>query len=91
MKAARAGLFQDGPFQPLTHPSALCLHQLMIGHSPSVSHLFEMVFAQYIRHPDSKSLAPDGTRCKADSHGLLTRYPISESGFHLIGKETERG
>jgi hypothetical protein len=52
---------------------------------------FEMVFAQYIRHPESKSLAPDGTSCKADTHGLLKRYPITASGFHLIGKETERG
>src|SRR5947207_4198525 len=23
--------------------------------------------------------------------GLLRRYPVSASGFHLIGKETERG
>ena len=28
---------------------------------------------------------------KADSHGLLGRYPVEASGFHLIGKETERG
>jgi hypothetical protein len=50
-----------------------------------------MVFAQYIRHPESKSLAPDGTPCKADTQGLLKRYPVRASGFHLIGKETERG
>jgi len=52
---------------------------------------FEMVFAQYIRHPESKSLAPDGTPCRADTCGLLKRYPVRASGFHLIGKETERG
>lgn len=52
---------------------------------------FEMVFAQYIRHPESKSLAPDGTPCRADSQGLLGRYPVTASKFHLIGKETERG
>jgi hypothetical protein len=28
---------------------------------------------------------------KADSHGLLGRYPVEASGFHLIGKESERG
>lgn len=27
----------------------------------------------------------------ADSHGLLKRYPVTACGFHLIGKETERG
>jgi len=41
--------------------------------------------------PNYKSVAPDGTPCKADSHGLLRRYPVTASEFHLIGKETERG
>jgi hypothetical protein len=45
----------------------------------------------YQEHPESKSFAPDGNPCKADSHGLLGRYPVEASGFHLIGKETERG
>jgi hypothetical protein len=52
---------------------------------------FEMVFQQYHRHPESKSFAPDGTPCKADSAGVLKRYPVTATGFHLIGKETERG
>jgi hypothetical protein len=38
-----------------------------------------------------KSLAPDGTPCSAETAGLLGRYPVTASGFHLIGKETERG
>ena len=50
-----------------------------------------MAFAQYIRHPESKSLAPDGTPCNGDTCGLLGRYPVTASSFHLIGKETERG
>jgi hypothetical protein len=57
----------------------------------ALAQTFEMVFAQYIRHPEAKSLAPDGTTCKGDTHGLLKRYPVRASGFHLIGKETERG
>jgi hypothetical protein len=56
-----------------------------------VPQTFEMVFTEYTRHPEYKSLAPDGTPCKADSRGLLKRYPVTASGFHLIGKETERG
>jgi hypothetical protein len=50
-----------------------------------------MVFSQYIKHPEYKSLAPDGNPCKADTHGLLKRYPVTATEFHLIGKETERG
>jgi len=52
---------------------------------------FEVIFSQYHQHPEYKSLAPDDTPCKADSRGLLKRYPVTTCGFHLIGKETERG
>jgi len=52
---------------------------------------FEMVFSQYHQHPEYKSLRPDGTLCKADTCGLLRRYPVTASALHLIGKETERG
>ena len=38
-----------------------------------------------------KSFAPDGSPCKADSAGLLKRYPVTAADVHLIGKETERG
>ena len=70
----------DGTTHTLKPPTLLVLPQS-----------FEMVFSQYLRHPENKSLAPDGTPCKADSHGLLNRYPVTASAFHLIGKETERG
>jgi hypothetical protein len=70
----------DGTIHTLNPPSLLALTQT-----------FEMVFSQYTRHPEHKSLAPDGRPCKADSHGLLGRYPVEACGFHLIGKETERG
>jgi hypothetical protein len=58
---------------------------------PLLVQTFEMVFHQYHRHPESKSFAPDGTPCNAASAGLLKRYPVTAIGFHLIGKETERG
>jgi len=70
----------DGTTHSLNPPSALVLVQV-----------FDMVFSQYLRHPEYKSLAPDGTPCKAGSHGLLKRYPVTACAFHLIGKETERG
>jgi hypothetical protein len=70
----------DGSTHTLTPPTMLALVQT-----------FEMVFAQYHRHPEFKSLGPDGKSCKADTQGLLKRYPIKASEIHLIGKETERG
>jgi hypothetical protein len=70
----------DGTIHTLNPPSFLALTQT-----------FKMVFSQYTRRPEHKSLAPDGSSCKADSHGLLGRYQVTACGFHLIGKETERG
>jgi hypothetical protein len=58
---------------------------------PVLVQTFEMVFHHYHLHPESKSFAPDGTPCETDSAGLLKRYPVTATGFHLIGKETERG
>ena len=52
---------------------------------------FEMVFFQFHRHPEYKSLASDGTSCKADTAGLLKRYPVTATSFQPIGKETEHG
>jgi hypothetical protein len=66
-------------------------HTLKPPTIPVIAQTFETVFAQYVRHPEYKSVAPDGTACQADSHGLLRRYPVTASEFHLIGKETERG
>jgi hypothetical protein len=70
----------DGTTQTLDNPTL-----------PVLVQTFEMVFRQYHRHPESKSFAPDGTPCKTASAGLLKRYPVTATGFHLIGKETERG
>jgi hypothetical protein len=66
-------------------------HALKPPTIPVMVQTFETVFRQYVRHPEYKSLAPDGTPCKADSQGLLKRYPVTAADFHLIGKETERG
>jgi len=66
-------------------------HRLNDGSLLALPQTFEMVFAQYLRHPEFKSMTPDGSPCKAESRGLLQRYPIIATGLHLIGKETERG
>ena len=66
-------------------------HTLKPPTLPVLAQTFDMVFAQYVRHPEAKNLAPDGAPCRGDTAGLLGRYPVTASGFHLIGKETERG
>ncbi len=66
-------------------------HTLQDPMLPLLAQTFDMVFRQYHGHRESKSSAPDGSLCKPDSAGLLKRYPATAIGFHLIGKETERG
>jgi len=66
-------------------------HTLKPPTIPVLAETFETVFSQYVRHPEYKSIAPDGTPCKSDTRGLLQRYPVTATEFHLIGKETERG
>ena len=45
----------------------------------------------YHGHREAKSAAPDGSRCRPDTAGLLKRYPVTATSFHLIGRETEPG
>lgn len=66
-------------------------HALKPPTLPVLPQTFGMVLSQYVRHPEFKSLTPEGYACKSDSQGLLKRYPVTASEFHLIGKETERG
>lgn len=70
----------DGTTHTLNPPSLLAIPQT-----------FEMVFAQHVRHPEYKSLAPDGTLCKECTQGLLGRYHVTATRFQFIGKETEHG
>ena len=69
----------DGSVHTLNPPTLLALPQT-----------FEMIFSQYHRHPEYKSLAPDGSACQSDTKGLLRRCHIVSTGIRLIGKETER-
>jgi hypothetical protein len=70
----------DGTIHTLDPPTLMAMPQT-----------FGTIFSQYVKHPEYKSLGPDGNLCNADTSGLLGRYPVTASEFHLIGKETERG
>jgi hypothetical protein len=51
---------------------------------------FVHLVTQYKQHPEAKSLAPDGTPCKAETTGLLRRAHVMEGEIRYIGKETDR-
>jgi hypothetical protein len=51
---------------------------------------FAHLLIQYQQHPESKSLAPDGTPCKADTKGLVKRAHVIVEEIRYIGKETDR-
>lgn len=43
---------------------------------------------EYIRHPEAKSLGPDGGPCTADTRGVLQRTHITAGMIRYIDKET---
>lgn len=51
---------------------------------------FRIVLRQYLERPEAKSLAPDGSPCRADTRGLLKRASIVASRAVPIGKECDR-
>jgi len=51
---------------------------------------YEYVLRLYFCHPESKSLAPDGILCKANTKGLLGRASIEAGQLNFVGKETDR-
>ena len=51
---------------------------------------FRIILRHYLRRPESKSLAPDGSQCFADTQGLLGRSSIVAGQIIPVGKETDR-
>jgi len=44
----------------------------------------------YTKHPEAKSLAPDGTSCTCEARGLLQRSHVVAASRRYVGKETDR-
>lgn len=44
----------------------------------------------YTKHPEAKSLAPDGSSCTFDTRGLLQRSSVIAASRRYVGKETDR-
>lgn len=51
---------------------------------------FAHLVEQYHQHPESKSLAPDGTPCGPETKGLLRRAHVVAGEIRYVGKETDR-
>jgi len=51
---------------------------------------FRVVLRLYLRRPESKSLAPDGTPCVGETKGLLQRASVVAAEIIPVGKETDR-
>jgi hypothetical protein len=49
-----------------------------------------IILSQYLRHPEAKSLAPDGSACVGSTQGLLGRTSIIAGEIVPVGKETDR-
>jgi hypothetical protein len=54
-------------------------HTLKPPTLPVLAQTFNMVFAQYVRHPESKSLAPDGSPCQGDTRGSPRLTPTTQA------------
>jgi hypothetical protein len=51
---------------------------------------FARLLLQYQRHPEAKSLAPDGTACQPETSGLLKRAHVIAGDIRYVGKESDR-
>ena len=51
---------------------------------------FRIVLRSYLKKPESKSLAPDGSVCGAETRGLLRRDSVVATGILPVGKECDR-
>ena len=69
-------------------------HSLSLTQTPKFNKVIPQTFGYILRlytlHPESKSLAPDGTPCDAHTGGLLQRTHVIASQSRLVGKETDR-
>ena len=79
---------------PIAYRELAQWYRLALRQTSKLDSLIPQTFAYllrlYLRHPESKSLAPDGTRCEASTRGLLKRSSIVAGKLRYVGKETDR-
>lgn len=69
-------------------------YSLALKQTPKFDKVIPRTFGYILRlypiHPESKSLAPDGTPCSGNTRGLLQRMHVHATRLRYIGKETDR-
>ena len=69
-------------------------YRLALSQSGSLDKVIPQTFGYVLRlypcHPESKSLAPDGTLCAPGTCGLLQRASVTALTSRYVGKETDR-
>jgi len=69
-------------------------YSLALEQTPQFDKVIPQTFGYILRlyslHPESKSLAPDGTPCNSNTRGLLQRMHVIASQSRYVGKETDR-
>jgi hypothetical protein len=75
-------LFDEQPYAMEMFPSG--------KQNKVVPESLRIILRLYLRHPESKSLAPDGSPCVAETRGLLGRTSVVAGKIIPVGKETDR-
>jgi hypothetical protein len=55
-----------------------------------IPRMYGHVLYLYTKHPEAKSLAPDGSCCTCETRGLLQRLSLVAASRRYVGKETDR-
>ncbi len=70
------------------------IYQLALEQTAQLDKVIPRTYAHvlylYTKHPEAKSLAPDGTPCTCDTRGLLQRSSVTAASRRYVGKETDR-
>jgi len=70
------------------------VYQLALKQTAQLDKVIPRTYAHvlylYTKHPEAKSLAPDGTPCTCNTRGLLQRSSVTAASRRYVGKETDR-
>ena len=66
----------------------LALEQTQLDRA--IPRTYAHVLYLYTKHPEAKSLAPDGSPCTCDTRGLLQRSSVTAASRRYVGKEADR-
>lgn len=70
------------------------IYRLALEQTPKLDKVIPRTYGHvlylYTKHPEAKSLAPDGSSCTCETRGLLQRSSVVAASRRYVGKETDR-